>query len=207
MEEDSKSPEIKEAIITKKSSSTKPFLIGCVVGGCLSPIMIIALLSAVVTIAGPVVGTVLTSQLKNPGLTSYIQSSLGLTTKVTPLPVIPITAKDCGLDQTCFFEAAKTCQPAKAEVASGGMTLAYQVIGKGTTNPSLCKVGFEITKVTDDTLKMLGLENQNMICELNPTLLQNGANILKATDPELNCEGSLWGLLKIVRAGEQNSSN
>ena len=206
MDENAKTPEPKEVIVTK-TSSTKPFLIGCVVGGCLSPILIIALLSAIVTVAGPAVGTVETSQLKNPGLTSYIQSSLGVSQKVTPLPLTPVTAKDCGTNQTCIFDAAKNCTPAKAEVVSGGMTLAYQVIGKGTNNPSLCKVSFEIQNVTDSTLKTLGLENQNMVCELNPTLLQNGANILKAPDTELNCEGSLWGLLKIVRAGEQNSTS
>ncbi len=206
MDENAKPQETKEAIVTKKSSSTKTFLVGCVVGGCLSPILIIAVLGAVTAAAGATLGPLVTSQLKNPGLSSYIQNSLGILQKTTPLPPTPVTAKDCGTDQKCMAEAVAICTPATSEIVDGGITMSFQVIGQSTKNADLCRVGFEIKEVTDNTLKMLGLENQTMVCELNPALLQDGANILKAPDSELNCEGSLWGLLKIVRAGEQNSS-
>jgi len=174
------------------------FALGCVTGGCLVPIIV----AVIITVVGAAAITPLIQKYAGP----EFQSALKTIKETTPIPTpsLPTSATDCGTDFACMEQAIQSCTPAKAEFGQQEFSMIYKVIGPSTKIPGNCQVSFEVGTISNPALESIGLQGQNMVCDLKPSVVTNEDDILNALESDLNCEGSLWGLLKIVRAGESS---
>jgi len=180
------------AMVIKKSGfSWGTFLAGCFCG-CLLPILALGLLTTV--------GAAVAPQIISRA-TSTLLPKVAPQTNATPA-ALPVSAENCGTDMACLGRAIQNCTPAKSEISNSEFGLSLQVLGPSTQIAGNCRVSFAVSKISDPKLQLLGLEGQNMTCDVKPAVFSSPQEILSAPDSDLNCEGSLWGLLKIVRAGQ-----
>ncbi|MCX6783782.1 MAG: hypothetical protein NT141_01790 [candidate division WWE3 bacterium] len=195
--------------IPQKCSKVKPFLAGFCLGGCL--MLIVPALFLGYKIATSTANKTATTGIpSSSGITSLLRDAVLKQTIGAPatVPTLPKTAKDCGQDLLCIQQATSACSPAKAEVTAGPVTMTYQIVGPSLVTKGNCQVAFTITKVdsTNSALSLLGLQGQNMLCDLSPAIIADPSTIVNAPESAINCSGSLWGLLKIVRS-QQTPTN
>lgn len=100
------------------------------------------------------------------------------------------STKDCGSDENCFKEAAKTCSPAK--LAKSDDTNSYTVALNGFKGDK-CSI---YMKIVDS--KIAELKNKEMTCNLPKEFLTAGGNptSLGGSDFISYCSGSLVDLAK-----------
>ena len=181
-----------------------PFIAGCLVGGVLLP-----LITGGITLA--LLGTALSAGSVFSSLPGPFMLLRGLTRGVTtPVPSAlpiesPLPLTNCGTDPQCMQDAIKACAPALSAIDSPQFSLAFKVLGTSLKTPGNCRISFEIDSVKEESLKMLGLAGQSMTCDVKPATLSTTSDILNAPDSDLNCDGALWGLFKIIRAGQSQT--
>ena len=193
------SPTTPTVVVKKPGFAWSTFIAGCLVGGCLVPLVMIVIMG----IAGAsTIPLIMKEVSKNPELLKSVSSLYPSTTSSPTTSSLPPTALQCGTDSECMQNAIATCTPAISTIDSPQFSMAFKVLGPSKKTVGNCQVSFEIANVTEPSLQMLGLAGQNMVCDVKPSALENTSDILNAPDSDLNCDGTLWGLLKIVRAGQ-----
>ncbi|MDP2874061.1 MAG: hypothetical protein Q8N84_02095 [bacterium] len=185
----------------KSGSRFKAFVAGFFIGGCLSPVALMAGFFWVFTFATPSLSKQLTNiippevkglfTIKEPTSSPVVSNE---EPQSTATPVIRVQPTNCGQNATCLLLAARNyCQSADGVIIKKGLETKISIIDEPFAGT--CQIMFLGLRALDGMDRVISLVNKGMTCYF-PMATITEATFSLEYDSQLRCSGPMWDELK-----------